>query len=169
MRLIQTIPTLNVSVHQDRSWRSGYFEDLGRFSQYEPKGAQMMVRGPQPSKVKEWRDRLRRFKDSGQTVVEFCQGEQVSTPSFYQWKKKLAGSSKTPRASRRKSARTATGFQELRVSSVDGSPVTIRLPDGITIELGRDLSVIKNIMAQLLDGDRRATNGKGRPTGGEPC
>ena len=128
-----------------------------------------MVRGPHTNKVQEWTDRLRRFKDSGQTVVEFCQREQVSTPSFYQWKKKLARSSKTPRAPRRKSARTATGFQELRVSSLDGSPVTIRLPNGIIIELGRDLSVIENIMAQLLVGDRRAANGKGRPTGGESC
>jgi hypothetical protein len=129
----------------------------------------MMVRGPHPSKVKEWTDRLRRFNGSRLSVVEFCQTEQVSTPSFYQWKKKLARSSKTPRAPRRKSGRTATGFQELRVASLDGSPVTIRLPGGITIELGRDLSVIENIMAQLLDGDRRATNGKGRPAGGESC
>jgi hypothetical protein len=130
----------------------------------------MMVRGPHTKKMKEWSERLRRFKDSGQTVVEFCQTEQVSTPAFYQWKKKLAGSSKAPRATDRKSARSATGFQELRLSSpLDGSPVTIRLPSGITIELGRDLPVIENIMAQLLDGDRRATNGKGRPTGGEPC
>ena len=129
----------------------------------------MMVRGPRANKVKEWTERLRRFKDSRQTVVEFCQEEQVSTPAFYQWKKKLAGSSKAPRATGRKPARTATGFQELRVSSHDGGPVTIRLPSGITIELGRDFSVIENIMAQLLDGDRRATNGKGRPTGGESC
>jgi len=130
----------------------------------------MMVRGSHANKVKEWTERLRRFKDSRQTVVEFCQGEQVSTPAFYQWKKKLAGSSKTPRTTGRKPASTATGFQELRLSSpLDGSPVTIRLPSGITIELGRDLPVIENIMAQLLDGDRRATNGKGRPTGGEPC
>ena len=130
----------------------------------------MMVRGPHTKKMKEWSERLRRFKDSGQTVVEFCQTEQVSTPAFYQWKKKLAGSSKGPRATGRKSARSATGFQELRLSSpLDGSPVTIRLPSGITIELGRDLPVIENIMAQLLAGDRRATNGKGRPTGGEPC
>lgn len=129
----------------------------------------MMVRGPHTKKVKEWTDRLRRFNDSGQTVVEFCRTEQVSTPSFYQWKKKLARGSKTPKTSRRKSARTAMGFQELRVASLDGSPVTIRLPSGITIELGRDLSVIENIMAQLLDSDPQATNGKGRPAGGESC
>ena len=129
-----------------------------------------MVRGSHANKVKEWTERLRRFKDSRQTVVEFCQGEQVSTPAFYQWKKKLAGSSKTPRTTGRKPASTATGFQELRLSSpLDGSPVTIRLPSGITIELGRDLPVIENIMAQLFAEDRRATNGKGRPTGGEPC
>jgi len=131
----------------------------------------MMVRGRAPNKVAEWRERLRRFRDSGQTVVEFCQAEQVSTPAFYRWKKKLAGSSEAPRGSRRKPARAATGFQELRVSSLPhgGGPVTIRLPGGITIELGRDLAVIENILAQLLAGDRRATNGQGHPAGGEPC
>ena len=128
-----------------------------------------MVRGPHASKVKEWTDRLRRFNDSGQTVVEFCQIEQVSTPSFYQWKKKLAGALKRPGASRRRPVGKATGFQELRMASLDGSPVTIRLPSGITIELGRDVSVIENVMAQLLDGDGLTTNGKERPKRGESC
>ena len=116
-----------------------------------------------------------RQAEAGTPVAEVCRKLQISETTFYRWKKKLAGSSpgrspKTPRATGRKSTRSATGFQELRLSSpLDGSPVTIRLPSGITIELGRDLPVIENIMAQLLAGDRQATNGRGRPAGGESC
>jgi len=39
----------------------------------------------------EWRSRLARYRESGLTVVEFCRRESVSAPSFYQWKKRLAG------------------------------------------------------------------------------
>jgi hypothetical protein len=37
----------------------------------------------------QWRDRLRRWRDCGQSVREFCWHERVSEPSFYQWRKRL--------------------------------------------------------------------------------
>jgi len=37
----------------------------------------------------QWRDRLRRWRDSGRSVREFCWREGVSEPSFYQWRKRL--------------------------------------------------------------------------------
>ena len=36
-----------------------------------------------------WRDRLRRWRDSGQSVRQFCWHEGVGEPSFYQWRKRL--------------------------------------------------------------------------------
>jgi len=36
-----------------------------------------------------WRERLARYRRSGQTVAAFCEGEGVSTPSFYAWKRRL--------------------------------------------------------------------------------
>ena len=130
----------------------------------------MMARGPRAGKVKEWTDRLRRFDASDQTVVEFCRTEHVSTPSFYQWRKKLAGTSKAPRAPRPKSVSKANGFRELRVvPQLGGNAVTIRLPSGITIELGTDLAVIENIVTQLFDRHGRTIHGKRRTAGGESC
>jgi transposase-like protein len=38
----------------------------------------------------QWRRRLRRFAESKTSVAEFCRREQVSEPSFYQWRKKLS-------------------------------------------------------------------------------
>jgi len=43
-----------------------------------------------------WRKRFRRFRHSGQTVMEFCAAEGVSTASFYQWRRRL-GKPRSPR------------------------------------------------------------------------
>jgi hypothetical protein len=41
-------------------------------------------------KRSEWLDRLRRFSRANLSVSEFCRREQVSVPSYYQWRRKLA-------------------------------------------------------------------------------
>ena len=127
-----------------------------------------MVRGPDAKKVKEWTERLERFSNWDQTVVEFCRSEQVSQPSFYKWKQRLAGILKTPRPRRRSPTKASSGFKEVRLSPLEDSPdVTIRLPSGISVELCKDLSIIENVVAQLLD--RQPTNGELAKTGGASC
>jgi hypothetical protein len=49
-----------------------------------------MSRGADVRKRSEWLDRLRRFSRSNLSVSEFCRGEKVSVPSYYQWRRKLA-------------------------------------------------------------------------------
>jgi len=111
----------------------------------------MAARGLRASKVQEWTDRFHRFNVSEQTVVDFCRAEGVSTPSFYHWRKNLAGRSKARTPRRRKSVNKANGFRELRVvPQSGGNAVTIRLPRGIILELGRDLAVIENVVTRLL-------------------
>lgn len=39
--------------------------------------------------VETWKSRLQRFYDSDATVTEFCAAERVSTPSFYQWQRRI--------------------------------------------------------------------------------
>ena len=39
----------------------------------------------------EWIERIRRRRESGLTVAEFCEWEGVSVASFYNWQKKLRG------------------------------------------------------------------------------
>lgn len=36
-----------------------------------------------------WADRLERFQQAGQSVAQFCQAEDISPASFYQWRRKL--------------------------------------------------------------------------------
>ena len=50
-----------------------------------------MVRGTHAATRLVWQERLRRFREAGSvSVAEFCRQEQVSVPSFYGWRKKLA-------------------------------------------------------------------------------
>ena len=62
-----------------------------------------MKGGSSPVKVRQWRRRLLRFQESGQTVAEFCRKEKVSEASLYRWRKELvnrvsSSRSRTPSA-----------------------------------------------------------------------
>ena len=43
-----------------------------------------------------WVERLERFGRTSQTVAQFCAAEGVSVPSFYVWKRTLAGGTTSP-------------------------------------------------------------------------
>ncbi len=135
---------------------------------------QVMSRGPKPAKVQQWTDRLERYQKSGQTVAGFCQKEGISTPSFYQWKKKLAGQRNASKARRiagsarrhvqpsqrqAESTPIGSGFQSVELLPASSCVTTIRLPNGIEIELGSDLRVIDLLVRQLLE--RSADLGSG--------
>ena len=116
-----------------------------------------MPRGSNPVKLREWTKRLTRFKQSSQTVADFCLTEAVSQQSFYRWKQRLAGaaSRKTTKLSYRRSTRPADlplSFRSVVVmpSRDDAAHVKIRLPGGAVIELGGDLRMIESVVGQLL-------------------
>ena len=50
-----------------------------------------MARKADGTAERDWRERLKRWVASTQTVAGFCRGEGVSVPSFYQWRRKLWG------------------------------------------------------------------------------
>jgi hypothetical protein len=107
-----------------------------------------MPRGSSPIKVQQWTERLERFAQSGQTVVQFCQEERVSQPSFYQWKKRLADQVR-PTPANAESSRSA--FRAVEVTSPSLSATTIRLANGIEIDLCGDLRVVQAVVKQVLE------------------
>ena len=114
-----------------------------------------MARRPSAAKRREWEQRFRRFENAGQSVSEFCLGEEVSPKSFYRWRQKLGGL--PPRkAGRRVGRGTKTidqaQFQPVVVAAREQDIVgaRIRLPNGVEIELGSDARVIEKLFAQLL-------------------
>ena len=55
-----------------------------------------MARVRDPDLWQAWRERLRRFHQSRETVAQFCRRERVSIPAFYQWKRKLSAGDDRP-------------------------------------------------------------------------
>ncbi len=80
-----------------------------------------------------WRDRLRRFARSNLSVTEFCRREQVSEPSFYQWRKRLAGTADNGR-----DAATPEPATFLPVQLTAARGLQARFPNGATLTLPAD-------------------------------
>jgi len=100
-----------------------------------------MSRSSSQAKVRQWADRLERFRSSGQTVAWFCDCEGVSVPSFYQWRKKLGVGS-----GRRLPAKSGdNALQAIELSPARSASVTIRLPNGIVIELDDGSAVMGRV------------------------
>lgn len=55
-----------------------------------------MARARDPDLWQAWRERLRRFERSIETVADFCRRERVSVAAFYQWQRKLRANGDPP-------------------------------------------------------------------------
>jgi len=76
----------------------------------------------------QWRERLRRFERSKLSVVEFCRREQVSAPSFYQWRRKLSVA-----AADAPSRPSGANFVPVQLTSAIG--LEVRFPNGAQLKL----------------------------------
>lgn len=59
------------------------------------------TRGSRPAVVARWRERLERWRKSGESIAEFCRREGLSPPSFYLWRRRLAEEASAPRGTGR--------------------------------------------------------------------
>jgi transposase len=89
----------------------------------------------------EWAERLARFDSSGLAVLDFCRAENVASPSFYQWKRRLAACAEPPSA--------APEFLPIRLAP--STPVEIVLPNGAALRLspGCDLAFVRSLVQAL--------------------
>lgn len=114
-----------------------------------------MSRMSQSVRIEQWLERLNRFSQSKLTVAEFCQQEEVSLPSFYQWKRRLTPRIKTVRRSSGRDklspsqSSNANGFTELVVDSIPPA-ACVRLSAGITITLGSQPEIAALIVDRVL-------------------
>ncbi len=117
-----------------------------------------MSRSSDRAKVAEWRQRFRRFSSSGLTVTKFCEKERVSTPTFYQWRKRLAKGS--PRKSK---AGKAGSFRRVTVVAASQA-VSIQLAGGTRIEVcGKDIEAVRTVVGEVVRADHACR------VGGVPC
>jgi hypothetical protein len=87
-----------------------------------------MSRGAGARKRTEWLDRLRRFGRSKLSVSEFCRRENVSVPSYYQWRRKLADAISEVDAGEQPAT-----FIPVQVSS--RSDLDVTFPNGVRLTL----------------------------------
>ena len=120
-----------------------------------------MLRAPNPEKLAEWTHRFERFARSNQTVSAFCQDEGVSGPSFYHWKRRLRNLVPPKKF---QPVHVANLAGELLISQQAQTNTVIQLGNGIQIQLGSDLPIVKVVVQQLLAAtmDSSLTNTDGR-------
>lgn len=140
-----------------------------------------MARVRDPDLWQAWRERLKRFRGSLETVADFCRRERVSVAAYYQWKRKLSSTVDEPSktgerkyrslAARRDSStrRAQPQFIELvvpaspaamaahsdRESAVSAGCVEVQLPNGTCVRLASgDLAALRTaILAAGQIGD----------------
>ena len=122
-----------------------------------------MVGISQSARIQLWLARFTRHANSGQTVSDFCQQEQISVPSFYQWKRRLTPRVESTQPRRKQHSNGSpsansgdgAGFTELVVHSAPVSahaslPAHVSLPGGVTISLGTHPAIASLIVDRLL-------------------
>jgi hypothetical protein len=146
-----------------------------------------MARVRDPELWQAWRERLRRFRGSLETVVDFCRRERVSVAAFYQWRRKLSPNGDQPAMSGESDHQSTTArqsslsrrsppqFLELVVptrpaalaansdgeSPVSAGCVEVRLPNGTCVRLDSgDLAALRTaILAAAEIGDVAGAGG----------
>ena len=103
-----------------------------------------------PSRRQVWSERLDRYRTSSQTVKAFCQAENVSVPSFYQWKKKLADAE--PSAS--------AAFVPVNLPAQPTDELDLVLPGGATLKLNLQLddTPMQKVLAAVVAVTTRVTD-----------
>ena len=114
-----------------------------------------MARSADPELRQWWRELIASFDSTRESVAEFCHRHEVSTTSFYGWRRKLASAVSAARPdgspriaaeaeARPTSHRQAAGahaFLPVHVINAETSgsrSVHVHLPDGVSIELPVD-------------------------------
>ncbi len=121
-----------------------------------------MGKGFDPVKQRQWRDVLRRQKQSGLSIRGFCQRESLSEARFHWWRRELArrtsvaghgqvkSSRQRPASAARRSA--AVTLVPLEVGLVlANAAIEIVLPSGVLLRMqrGTDTQLLRDVLAAL--------------------
>ena len=106
----------------------------------------------------QWRERLKRQSESGQTVDAFCQQEGVSTSMFYRWQRQLQSRSSTATTAQKIGTAKYAGKKRAKLSSrhrselaPGGGPATEHPPEFLRLPL-RGVRSMPWIELTLVDG-----------------
>jgi transposase-like protein len=114
----------------------------------------------------EWRARLARFAQADASIVEFCQDEGISAPSFYAWRKRLfarAGAATPSVGAAERRGMPPGPFAAVRVTgaSRDGSHITASLRGGIRLDIPvADGDAVRLVIEALVRADAEQAGGR---------
>jgi transposase len=125
----------------------------------------MQRKGPvrDRKKEREWRDRVRRWERSGESVRAFCRRESLRESAFFAWRRELARrreERQAVRAEKKKHARSSTPAKPVRFLPVrvavenrtdDSGGVEILLDAGraIRVRPGFDRQTLADVLAVM--------------------
>lgn len=89
------------------------------------------------TKAQLWTKRFRDFEASSLSVDQFCQSVGCSSPSFYQWRRKLSGvrQAKSPRSAAASQPTASSQSAFLQVQTKTDCSIQIRLLSGVVIAI----------------------------------
>jgi hypothetical protein len=95
-------------------------------------------------------ERLDRFARSGLSAAQFCVTEGVSLPSFYSWRRRLDGETRS--ADTASTADTQPRLLPVRLASAHAVPELV-LPGGAVLRVapGCDLAFVRSLVEALGD------------------
>lgn len=108
------------------------------------------------TKERLWRDRISRHEQGGLSIRAFCAAESLSEPSFYWWRRELAGRKAPwrvqPSAQRASTVLPVAQFVPLTVTpSSPCSSIEIALTSGVVIRVpqGWSSQLLREVLAAL--------------------
>ena len=103
-----------------------------------------------------WKQRMREFEQGTASVADFCRRAGVSTPAFYQWRRKLksvpSGPVKVPTTTTKAAApRKATAnVKFLPIELIGPQNVEVQLPCGVRVLVpSHDREALRTILEAL--------------------
>lgn len=96
-----------------------------------------------------WRGQIEGQAASGLSARQWCQREQLSEPSFYAWRRKLA--QRDQDRSTPKSRATSNGFLPIRLTALAGSNVELQLKSGLVIRVPAHESAALRMILEFVE------------------
>jgi hypothetical protein len=87
-------------------------------------------RAGDPARRQQWQELLERWRQSGQTVREFCRVAEVKESAFYWWRRALSRSRPKPNGGRRASSRPLAGEPRRKSAAEMSGPARSDKPAG---------------------------------------
>lgn len=112
-----------------------------------------MSHASDPERERRWREIVKRQRDSGHSIREFCRVERIAESSFHYWRAELQ---RRDRIAASRSAKVGA-FVPLRLAESEGraadEPIEMALPHGVTLRLrpGFDVATLQRIVVAMRD------------------